>query len=233
MPSRKPRIRVLVVDGHRAFAEALGIALGLERGFEVEVAATPQEAIEVADGDSPDVVLLDLDLRGAGGVATARRLKEAAPHAQVVAISARDEDVLRARAVAAGVVGFLSKTSSVPEIAAAVRRAHAGEPLMELDEVNRLVRLLRRRRHQESTERQRVGRLTPRQTEILQMMADGIPAPEIAARLNMSPGTLRTHVQNIMTRLGTHRRVEAVSLAIRQGRVRPGVPPGDSGADEP
>jgi two-component system nitrate/nitrite response regulator NarL len=79
--------------------------------------------------------------------------------------------------------------------------------------------VLRRRRHQESTERQRANRLTPRQTQIMQMMADGASSEEIARRLKVSPYTLRTHVQNILTRLGVHTKVEAMAIAIRHGKI--------------
>jgi two-component system, NarL family, nitrate/nitrite response regulator NarL len=107
------------------------------------------------------------------------------------------------------------------DLAAMIRRAAEGDELIDLEERARLARLLRHRRQQQATERQRANRLTPRQVEILQLMADGVGPKEIARRLGVSPLTLRTHVQNILTRLGVHSKVEAIAVAMRQGRVKP------------
>ena len=82
--------------------------------------------------------------------------------------------------------------------------------------------MLRHRRHQESTERQRVNRLTDRQRQILQLMAEGVSPREMAAQLNVSPYTLRTHVQNILTRLSVHTKTEALAMAMRHGKVSTG-----------
>ena len=87
------------------------------------------------------------------------------------------------------------------------------------DEIRRVLRHLRHRRAQEATEQQRVDRLTPRETEILQLMARGLPTEEIATELGVSPYTLRTHVQNILTKLGVHSKLEALAFAIRLGKV--------------
>ncbi|HEX2068891.1 MAG TPA: response regulator transcription factor [Actinomycetota bacterium] len=119
----------------------------------------------------------------------------------------------------AGAVGYLTKITSLEELPELLRRASRGESLLEDEEAERLLRYLRHRRHQESTERQRANRLTPRQIEILQHMADGVPVQEIAKQLNMSPYTLRTHVQNILTRLGVHTKLEALAVAIRHGKI--------------
>jgi two-component system, NarL family, nitrate/nitrite response regulator NarL len=105
------------------------------------------------------------------------------------------------------------------ELPDVVRRVGRGEYLMDRQEAERLARLLHHRRHQEATERQRVNRLTPRQTQILQLMADGVPDLDIAEQLNLSRYTLRTHMQNILTRLSVHTKVQALAVAIRQGKI--------------
>jgi DNA-binding NarL/FixJ family response regulator len=211
---------VLVVDDHRTFAEALALAVRLERDMEAQVAATGVDAVGIALRERPHVVLLDIEMPGMTGIETIRRLREADPEAKVVVLSAHDDDLVKARAVEAGAIGYVSKLTPLTELPDLVRKAHRGEPILDQHERTRLLRHLRHRRHQEATERQRVNRLTPRQTEILQMLADGVPAAEIAGRLVMSPLTLRTHVQNILTRLGAHTKLEAVALAIRHGKVK-------------
>jgi DNA-binding NarL/FixJ family response regulator len=211
--------RVLVVDDHRAFAEALAIAVGQDLGLRVEVATSSAEAIEATGRLAPDIVLMDLEMPGVGGIPTTRHVLSIHPQARVIVVSAHEDDVLRARAVEAGAIGFVSKLNPLSTVCQAVRMALNGEPMFDREELARLSRLLRHRRHQEATQRMRVGRLTPRHVEILQMMADGVSPKEIAERLGVSPLTLRTHVQNILTRLGAHTKLEAVALAIKHGRV--------------
>lgn len=212
-------ITVLVVDDQRVRAEALAIALGHEQGLRAQAATSAEDAVEAARVLEPDVVLIDLELPGIGGLAAIRRIRAAHPSTRVIVISAHDEDLMKARAVEAGAIGFLTKLSAMADLSRAVRLVHEGESLVEPDEIARLGRMLRHRRHQENTERMRVGRLTPRQLEILQLVAEGKNTRDIAQGLRMSPLTLRTHIQNVLTRLAVHTKLEAVALAIKHGKV--------------
>ncbi len=217
MPAKRPaRIPVLIVDEHRALAEALALAIDKAGDFATDVASS-HEAVDLTDPERPAVVLVALDR--SDGVAVIRRIKERQPNSRVVVLSSTDDDLTRAKAVEAGAVGYVSKMTPLDELPELLRRASRGESLLEDEEAERLLRYLRHRRHQESTERQRANRLTPRQIEILQLMADGVPVQEIAKQLNMSPYTLRTHVQNILTRLGVHTKLEALAVAIRHGKI--------------
>jgi DNA-binding NarL/FixJ family response regulator len=213
-------ISVLVVDDHRTFADALGIALGLERDLTVTTASDGRAATVLAETEPYDVALVDMVMPGLDGVDVMRRFRDGG-RTRVIAVSAHDDDLTMARALDAGAVGFCSKLVPIVDLAAMIRRAADGEELMDPEERARLARLLRHRRQQQATERQRANRLTPRQVEILQLMADGVGPKEIARRLGVSPLTLRTHVQNILTRLGVHSKVEAIAVAMRQGRVKP------------
>ena len=213
---RLARIPVLIVDEHRALAEALALAIEKAGEFTTDVASA-HDVIDLTNPDRPAVVLVALDR--ADGASLIRRIKERQPNSRVVVLSSSDDDLTRAKAVEAGAVGYVTKATSLEELPDLLRRAARGESLLEDDEAERLLRYLRHRRHQESTERQRANRLTPRQIEILQMMADGVPVQEIAKQLHMSPYTLRTHVQNILTRLGVHTKLEALAVAIRHGKI--------------
>jgi len=215
-------ISVLVVDDHRTFAEALAMAIGLEKDMVARVAWSGMEALHMVERDRPDVVLIDLQMPGLSGIETIRRLRELHPDGSLVVISAHDDDLSKARSVEAGARGFLTKLTPLSELPGLIRRARSGELLLESGESDRLLRLLRHRRHQLATERQRANRLTPRQIEILQLLSDGVPVARIAERLNMTPATLRTHVQNILTRLAVHTKVEAVAVAIRHGKISAG-----------
>jgi DNA-binding NarL/FixJ family response regulator len=219
---RGAAISVLVVDDHRTFAEALAVAFRLEKDLAVQVVSTGTAAVAAVGRDRPDVVLMDLEMPGVGGVEAIRRLRQSNPSARVIVLSGHEEDLYKARAVEAGAIGYVSKFTPVDEIPDLVRKVHRGEPIMDRQETARLLRVLRRRRHQESTEHQRVNRLTDRQTEILQMIAEGVPLRDMATRLSLSPYTLRTHVQNILMRLAVHTKAEALAVAIRHGKISAG-----------
>jgi DNA-binding NarL/FixJ family response regulator len=214
---------VVIADDHRSFAESLRLALDLERGIEVAaVCHDGAEVSEVVRDQDIDVVLMDLRMPVLDGVAAIRALRGEAPETRIVALSAHDEEEMVAQAVDAGAVGFLSKSVPLKEVARLVLAAARGEQLLDPQEVRRLATVVRRRRQQDAGLRERVRRLSPRETEILQRMADGVSPKEIAAALSISHHTLRTHVQNILFKLRVHSKVEALAAAIRFGKVRSG-----------
>ncbi|HYH28126.1 MAG TPA: response regulator transcription factor [Actinomycetota bacterium] len=225
MPADRETIRVLIAEDHRAFAEALQRVFDLEKGMEVvTIANDGQAAVDLAVENHPDVVLMDVEMPDLDGIAATKRIREASPETQVVILSAHQDDTLVARAVEAGAAGYVSKTRSVGEVADAIRAAAQGESLIDADEVARILAALRKRREEDADARARADRLTPRQVEILQLMADGFSSDRIAERLGISRQTLRTHVQNILTRLRVHSKLEALAYAIRYAKVRPSAP---------
>ena len=225
MPDEKRVIRVLIAEDHRTFAEALQRVIDLEKGLQVvTIADNGKEAVDLVVENHPDVVLMDVEMPDLDGIQATRKIRQASPNTQVVMLSAHHDDTLVARAVEAGAAGYLNKTHSVGEVADAVRAAAHGEELIDAEEVGRVLTILRRRREEDADSQSRVQRLTPRQIEILQNMADGMSSEQIARSLGISPQTLRTHVQNILTRLKVHSKIEALALAIRHGQVRPTEP---------
>jgi DNA-binding NarL/FixJ family response regulator len=218
-PDGQP-IRVFIADDHRTFAEALKTVIDLERGLVVtEVVTDGRSAVERVSMERPDVILLDLQMPEMDGITATREIKRANPDARVVVLSSDDDDLLMARAVEAGAAGFISKLRPVSEVAEAVRAAYRGDPLIDPDEIRRVLEELQNRREGESAIRARVERLTPRQIQILQLMADGLSPEHIAERLGISRHTLRTHVQNILTKLGVHSKLQALAEAIRYEKV--------------
>jgi DNA-binding NarL/FixJ family response regulator len=219
--SRKRAIRVVIADDHRTFAEALRTAMDLEEGVKVTgIAADGEAAVEMATGGSVDVVLMDVEMPNKDGIAATREILEARPDARVIMLTAHESDALIGRALDAGAAGYLLKDRPMREVARAVRAAFEGRPLMDPEEMDRLLQRFRQRREAGNTARTRVERLTPRETEILQRMADGLSQDEIATILGISRHTLRTHVQNILTKLRVRSRLEALAEAVRYGRVR-------------
>jgi DNA-binding NarL/FixJ family response regulator len=233
MPRQGTRdpITVVIADDHRSFGEALEVALDKERDLRViEVVTDGQAAIEAAAKEHPDVVLMDLQMPGVGGIEATRRIHDEATGTSVIILSGRSDDVSLARAIQAGARGYLPKTEAIVELADAIRRAYRGEPLHTSAEVDESLRRLRRRRAQDGNLAQRIERLTPRELEILQHMADGDTPETIARDLGMSKHTLRTHTQNVLTKLGVHSKLDAIVAAIRYGKVQTvDVTPHDEG----
>jgi DNA-binding NarL/FixJ family response regulator len=210
---------VLVVDDHRTFAEALALAIRMDRSLSVHIAANGIEAVEVADRERPDVVLMDAEMPGMAGIEAIRQVRARCPDAQVVVLSAHDDDLMRARAVEAGAAGYLSKSTPVSAVPEVIRKVKRGDPILDAPERERLLRLLRHQRSLDASERHRLNRLTVRQIEILRLLATGVSTKDIAERLGVTPYTLRTHVQNVLARLGVHSKMEAVALAMRHGML--------------
>jgi DNA-binding NarL/FixJ family response regulator len=230
-PARKGPIRVVLVDDHRTFSDALRIAVETEKDIAVVgVGGDGSEAVELAKRESPNVMLMDIEMPGIDGIEATRRVKELLPETQVIMLSAHYNDVLLARAVEAGACGYLSKAKAVSNVAEAIRTAWSGEPLLDPKEMRRVFSHIRRKRREDASSRERAERLTSRETEILQLMAQGLSTEDIAARLSLSPHTLRTHVQNILMKLRVHSKLEALAFAIRQGKVSVGAEVGGGAA---
>jgi len=213
-------ITVLIVDDERTFGEALQLALRQEKDLKViDIAVDGDTAVRAVDEHHPDVVLMDVAMPGMSGIEATRRIKEEDPEAQVLILSGHEDPLLLARAVQAGAVGLLRKTETVVNVATSVRRAYRGEPIHDQAEVDTAMRRLRHRRDADADAKRRLERLTPREREIIVQMATGMAPDDIAQALGMSPHTLRTHTQNILTKLGVHSKMEALVVAIRHGAV--------------
>ena len=223
MPTQETHepITVVIADDHRSFGEALEVALDNEQDLRViEVVTDGTAAIESASKEHPDIVLMDLQMPGVGGIEATRRIHEETAGTAVIILSGQEDEVSLARAIQAGARGYLRKTEAIVGLADAIRRAYRGEPLHTSVEVEESLRRLRRRRAQDGNISQRIERLTPRELEILQRMANGDPPETIATELGMSKHTLRTHTQNVLTKLGVHSKLDAIVAAIRYGKVR-------------
>ena len=227
-------ITIVIADDHRSFGEALQVALDKEQDLTViEVVTDGTAAIEAAEKDHPDVVLMDLQMPGVDGIEATRRIRERGSDTAVIILSGRGDEVSLARAVQAGARGFVPKTEAVVELAEAVRRAYRGEPLHASGDVESSLRRLRRRRAIDGNLSDRVARLTPREIEILQRMAQGTTPEQIATDLGMSRHTLRTHTQNVLTKLGVHTKLDAIVAALRYGKITmPDVPDDDEGVTD-
>ena len=233
-----PRIRVLVVDDHRIFAESLVAALAAEQDVEATGVGSGPAALRcleraAAEGRRFDVLLLDSEL-GHGDEATplletepadapteglvwVSRLQSAAPQVRTVVLAERDDARKAAQALQAGACGWVAKDCSLSRLLHVVRGVLRNEthvPPALLTEVLR--ELTATRRHRTESERL-VESLTPREHEVLRCMVAGLGRKAVAERLYLSPHTVRTHMQNVLGKLGVHSTLAAVALARRAG----------------
>ena len=207
--------RVLVVDDHEMFSEALELLLGRQPDVElVGSARDAAEAMEMLDV-GPHVVLMDLDMPGTDGIEATRQIREKVPGTKVVLLTAIQSPEVIAEALSAGACGYVPKTRAVDDLMDVVRRAAAGEIVLPERDLAAVLDQLRG--PQVSAAEAALGRLTLRETEILRSLADGRTSNQVAQALGISALTVQSHVKNILAKLGVHSKIEAVTIAWRYG----------------
>ncbi|MFF4852349.1 LuxR C-terminal-related transcriptional regulator [Streptomyces sp. NPDC001194] len=242
------RIRVLVVDDHRIFAESLAAALAAEPDVDVSAAGSGPAALRcleraVAEGRRFDVLLVDADLGAAGavpaqresgsgpppgadGIALVAGVRVSHPGVRTVVLAERDDPRRAAHALQAGASGWVAKDCSLSRLLAVIRGVLREETHLPPALLTGVLReLTAARKHRTDSERL-VESLTPREHEVLRCMVAGLGRKDVAARLFLSPHTVRTHMQNVLGKLGVHSTLAAVALARRAG-VRPADLAGD------
>jgi DNA-binding NarL/FixJ family response regulator len=214
-------IRILLVDDHALFRQPLAFMLEREPDMTVTgQAGTLAEARQaIQSAGSVDVAIVDLGLPDGDGVELIRDLRALNPHALVLVVTAQADRQRWAEALEAGAAGVLHKSASLDQIVDAIRRLHAGEHLLSPGELLELLRLAGERRARDLEARAALGRLTPRERDVLQALAEGLSDKEIAQRLHISVETVRTHMVNILGKLGVESRLQALVVALRHGFV--------------
>lgn len=215
-------IRVLIVDDHRVFAEAIASRLQAEPDLRVVGQAnTAAQALDAVETLDPDVVLMDVELGGDDGIDLAARLRASYPTLAIIVVSFLTDSVRVGEAVRAGAAGWVTKDAPTDELLGAIRGVAAGESWIPPRLLTGLLRELLMTRRLVDEDEERLGRLTPRERSVLDMMADGLDRSAIAERMFLSTNTVRTHVQNIFAKLHVRSSLEAVALALRVRSIRP------------
>lgn len=215
-------IRLLLVDDHASSREPLAMLLDDEDDLTVagraDTLAGARELL--AGGLQVDVTLLDLGLPDGPGEDLVGPLLATNPRSAVLVLTSFSDRDRLARAVGAGAAGVLHKTAEVTTILDAIRRLHAGERLIAPDEAAAALRLNQTSGLERQREADVLASLTPREREILEVLAEGLSDKEIAARLHVSIATVRSHVNAILAKTGARSRTQALILAVRHGLVQ-------------
>jgi two-component system, NarL family, response regulator LiaR len=203
------RIRVMLVDDHTMIRRGLATFLKVYDDLELAgEAASGQSAVQLCSQLKPDVVLMDMVMPDMDGATATRLIRKQSPLIQVLALTSFKEEILVQSALQAGAIGYLLKDVSADELAQAIRAAHAGRATLSPEAAQALV-------HAASQPPAPGFDLTGREREVLTLMIEGLNNMQIAARLTVSPSTAKSHVSNILSKLGAASRTEAVTLALR------------------
>lgn len=202
-------IRIVVVEDHALVREGTAELLGRDPGLVVVgQAGSAEEALTLVQEVRPDVALVDVELPGMNGIAFARAVSEQVPSTRVLILSAYDDYAYVIGALEAGVAGYLLKTASARELAGAVHTAVGGALVLD-EAISR--RLTRRWRSGPATA---APALTTRETEVLRLLARGLPNKQIASELGLGLRTVESHVSNVLGKLGLTSRTEAALYAV-------------------
>jgi two-component system, NarL family, nitrate/nitrite response regulator NarL len=221
---------ILVADGESVFREALGVALRAEPDFEVVGEMSDIElAVTEVRRTSPDVVLLDAGLPNGTLTAAVSTLCECSPRSRVFVLAdEQDHDVL-AESFEAGASGYETKQATLSELIAAIRLVGRGEFSVPGSMISTLLSGLAQRRRTHDEALRRLSQLTRRERQVLALLARCGDTNRIARELVISPETARTHIQNVLGKLGVHSRLEAAAFVLENGVLQDLIADGNSG----
>jgi DNA-binding NarL/FixJ family response regulator len=199
---------ILCVDDHPLVRKGIAAILANEKDMKlIAEAGSGAEAVDAFRQFHPDLTLMDLRMPGMDGIEATKEIRKIDPEAKIIALTSYDGDQEIYRALEAGVRGYILKESVHTEIVRAIRVVQSGKRLMPPEVAERL------------SEHFPQVALTPREIEVLQHVAKGLGNKEIGVRLGTAAGTVKMHLQNILSKLGASDRTHAVTLAIRRGII--------------
>lgn len=211
------RSNLLIVDDHRVFCQGLEAVFRAEPDFEPLTVSNPAQALGIVVSWQPDVVIMDLRLGEVSGVDLTKQMAALPFPPAIVVLTAYTDTATALDAIRAGAVGFVPKNASVEQVIGAVRAAVLGGSWLPHELLIKLVS-----EHQDPLvgAPRLIAQLTAREQQVLGLMVSGLDRNGIAEKLNQSPNTVRTHIRNVIVKLGCHSAIEAVAMALRAG-LRP------------
>jgi DNA-binding NarL/FixJ family response regulator len=214
--------RVLIVDDDHLVRAGLAELLADERDIEVVgQASTGREAVERARRLDPDVVLMDVRMPDLDGIGATRELAHVAPRARVLILTTFEQDDYVFGALRAGASGFLLKRTRPEELIAAIHSVAAGDSLLSPSVTRRVIDRMAQQPAPDLTDQARLEELTPREREVLELVARGLSNREIAAELVVEESTIRSHIRRILAKLDLRDRIQIVIFAYETGLNRP------------
>lgn len=213
-PEKTQFIRAVVVDDQDMFVEALSLLLSQQEDIEVVATAdSVASAVDAANRHSPDVMLMDYRLPDGSGAGAARQIRTANPSVKIIMLTGFQEENVLADCLAAGCSAFVTKQRAIQEVLSAVRATARGEAFLSPPMLTRLVGMVGR------GVQRTTPALTKRQTELLELLSQGLSEKKIAERLGLSPHTVRNHMRTIVSKLKAKSKIEAVAMATREGLI--------------
>ncbi|HLY95022.1 MAG TPA: response regulator transcription factor [Gaiellaceae bacterium] len=212
-------LRVLIVDDHDLFRTGLRNLLEEQSVQVIGEAATGAEAVRIVREIAPDVVVMDLNMPGMGGVDATRHITSIAPLTRVVMLTISDEDSDVMDAILAGACGYLLKDSSIEELISGIEAAAKGESLISPTIAAKVLQRVRATSAQPEIANQIRAELSDREIEVLKLIANGKDNAVIAGELHISPKTVKNHISNILMKLQIDNRIQAAVYAVRSGLV--------------
>jgi DNA-binding NarL/FixJ family response regulator len=203
-------LKILLADDHALFRESLSLALLRldEKPPQIFQAEHGQQALNIAKEEQLDLILLDVDMPGLGGIQAIAQLNTLQPITPIVMISAHEDTSSINQALAKGAKGFIPKTTSADVTLSALRLVLSGGTFLPPQ--------LMQHTSLDTTQNQNIDLLTPRQIEVLRLLQKGTPNKNIAFELDLSPSTIKVHIRRIFTALGARNRTEAVNIALEK-----------------
>lgn len=215
------KTRLLIVDDHAVVRTGLRMLLEGEEDMEiVGEAENASEAINQISHLQPDVILMDIGLPDMSGIEATKRIKEISPETAVVALTIHEDEEYFFKMLDAGAAGYVPKRAAPEELLSAIRISAQGEVYLYPSLAKLLVKDYLTQSIHSKNQNSLTG-LTPRENEVLTLLADGVSNAEIADQLSISPKTVARHRENIMGKLNLHSRAELVKYAIRKGIIEP------------
>jgi DNA-binding NarL/FixJ family response regulator len=216
-------VRVLLVDDDDLMRAGLRAVLSSDTGLEVVGEAVDgRDAVGRAGRLDPDVVLMDVRMPRLDGIAATRAILESAPETRVLMVTTFEDDEYIFGALSAGASGFVLKRTRPEELIEAIHMVAGGEALLSPSVTRRVIDRMASRGDAGTLDEDRLEELTPREREVLELLARGLSNREIARELVVEESTVKTHVKRVLMKLGLRDRVQAVILAYEAGVVRPG-----------
>jgi DNA-binding NarL/FixJ family response regulator len=215
------RIRLLLVDDHEVVRRGLRMLLENEADLVIEgEAGDGAQALSLVETLKPDVVIMDITLPDISGIDAARQIKSLHPDVAVVALTIHEDEQYFFEMLQVGASGYVPKRAAPDDLITAIRAVHRGETYIYPSLAKLLVKDFLSRNGEEDTKETMSG-LTPREQEVLALLAEGKTNDEIAELLTISAHTVARHRENLMAKLGLHSRSELVKYAIRKGLIKP------------